>query len=216
MSAQINLYHERYLKQREWLTLTHVVAATVALLVALGAAAGWAWRDAAARQTEAAAAEARLKAVKDETAAVAGRKPSAQLAAEIAGAEALLARREQIVKLLEGGVIGNTAGFSDYLRGFARQAPDGLWLTGFTIGSGGKDMEIRGRMLNGTALPEYIRRLGSEKAFQGRSFAALTLNRADAQPAPAAAAAGAASSPSAPAPRYVEFVLTPTLEGGKQ
>lgn len=225
MSAQINLYHERYLKQRDLLALANVVGAAVALLVALGAYGAWAWRDAAARQAEAAAAEVTLKQVKEQLEAQAKaastRKPSPQLAAEVASAEALLARREQIVKLLEGGDMGSTAGFAEYLRGFARQAPEGLWLTGFTIGGGGKDMEIRGRMLNGAALPEYIRRLGTEKAFQGRSFAALTVNRPDAPVAPASQAqppGGAVlPAPTLP-PRHVEFVLTPILEnaGGKK
>lgn len=226
MSAQINLYHARYLEQRDWMTLANVAGATVALLVTLGAVGGWAWRDAAARQTEAAAAEVTLKQVKDQfeaqTKAAAVRKPSPQLAAEVASAEALLQQREQILRLLESGVIGTTAGFADILRGLARQAPEGLWLTGFTIGNGGKDMEIRGRMINSAALPDFIRRLGTEKAFHGRGFAALTLDRPEAPVAPASraqpATPGSAVSP-APTfpPRPVDFVLTPTLEtpGGK-
>lgn len=227
MSAQINLYHPRYLKQRDLLALANVVGAAVALLVTLGAFGAWAGRDAAARQAEAAAAEVTLKQVKEQfeaqTKAAAIRKPSPQLAAEVASAEALLARREQIIKLLEGGGMGSTTGFADYLRGFARQVTEGLWLTGFTIGGGGKDMEIRGRLIDGAALPEYIRRLGTEKVFQGRSFAALTLNRPDApvasasQAQPATPGGAVSPAPTLP-PRYVEFVLTPTLEnaGSKQ
>ncbi|MDP2792610.1 MAG: PilN domain-containing protein [Sulfurisoma sp.] len=223
MSAQINLYHERYLKQREWLTLTNVVVVTVALLATLGAAGGWVWRDAAARQMEARAAEANLKQAKTQfevqTKAAAARKPSPQLAAEVANAESLLQRREQILRLLESGVIGTTAGFADTLRGLARQVPEGLWLTGFTIDGGGNDMEIRGSMLNGGVLPDYIRRLGGEKAFHGRSFAALTLNRPDAPAAAQVPGAPGAAAPRAPTPppRHLDFVLAPKLEttGGK-
>jgi hypothetical protein len=80
-------------------------------------------------------------------------------------------------------------------------------------------MEIRGRMFSPLALPEYIRRLGTEKIFQGRSFAALTMDRPAEVPvarvanttstANAPNAANAAQAAQTTAPRYIEFVLTP-------
>jgi hypothetical protein len=238
MSAQINLYHPRFLKQRELLTLGNVALAAAVLYVVLAAAGGWAWQEAAARKEAAAAAEAQLTAAKEQVAvatkAAAARKPSAQLIAELDSAETSVRRRGDIARLLESGAIGSTGGFSDYLRGFARQAPEGLWLTGFTIGAGGNDMEIRGSMLNPATLPDYIRRLGTEKAFQGRNFAALTMNRADAAPAaqPAGAAATAVTAvtpaPSARdtapgsaggitlAPRPIDFILMPKLVEAKE
>lgn len=216
MSAQINLYHPRFLKQRDTLTLGNVTLAAALLYAALAIGGGWAWQDAAAHREAAAAAEAQLKSAREQleaaTKAAATRKPSAQLIADADGAEAMLRRRGEIARLLESGAIGSTGGFTDYLRGFARQAPDGLWLTGFTIGAGGNDMEIRGSMLNPAALPDYIRRLGTEKAFQGRSFAALTMNRVDPPAAARPVGLGAAVS-QAPsfAPRPVDFVLMPKL-----
>ena len=71
-------------------------------------------------------------------------------------------------------------------------------------------------MLKSTALPEYIRRLNSEKAFQGRSFSSLVIQQPEGtvsgKPAVAApAAATAASSASAP-PVFVEFVLRTKTE----
>lgn len=218
MSGQINLYHERYRSKREWLTLANVAGVALALLTGLLIAGTLSGRQAAQRGSEAAASAAQLNAAQTQMAAqlkaVAESKPSPEVAAEVAALEVRLAGRERIATLLEGGVVGTTAGFSDYLRGFGRQAQEGLWLTGFTIGSGGNDMEIRGRMLVGSALPDYIRRLGTEKAFQGRSFAALTVSRPESVPPPVAAP-GAAAAPVAQ--RFVEFVLTPRLEtpGGK-
>ena len=235
MSAQINLYHPRFLKQRELLTLGNVALAAVALYVALATVGGWAWQEAAARKEAAAAAEAQLTAAKEQVAvstkAAAARKPSAQLIAELDSAETSVRRRGDIARLLESGAIGSTGGFSDYLRGFARQAPEGLWLTGFTIGAGGNDMEIRGSMLNPATLPDYIRRLGTEKSFQGRNFAALTMNRADAAPAAQPAGAAATAVPPAPsardtapgsaggitlAPRPIDFILMPKLVEAKE
>lgn len=216
MAGQINLYNARYLKRRELLTLANVFIAAGLIVVALAGASALAWRTGAARQAEAAVAEATLQQLREqlevEARAAGNRRPSPQLAAEVARFEALLQRRERILKLLDSGAVGNTSGFSEFLRGLARQAPEGLWLTGFSIAAGGADMEIRGRMLDGAALPEFIRRLGTEKAFQGRSFAALTVTRPDMpQAVPAAAAGGALPAPAA-APRHVDFILTPRLE----
>lgn len=223
MSAQINLYHARFLKQRDLLTLGNVAIAAVMFYAALAAVGGWAWQEAATRKEAAVAVEAQLKVAKEQvvaaTQAAAVRKPSPQLIAELESAEGQLRRRSDIARLLESGAIGSTGGFADYLRGFARQVPEELWLTGFTIGSGGNDMEIRGSMLNATALPDYIRRLGAEKVFQGRSFASLTMNRVEPTPAPAVRAAGqgAAVSPAPTlAPRPIDFVLMPKLVEAKE
>ncbi|MDP2821745.1 MAG: PilN domain-containing protein [Sulfuritalea sp.] len=221
MSAQINLYHPRFLKQRDLLALRNVAIAVAALYAVLAAVGGWAWQNAAQRKEAAAVAEAQLKTVKSqveaETKAVAVRKPSPQLIAELERAEGLLRRRGEIARLLESGAVGSTGGFADYLRGFARQTPEGLWLTGFNIGAGGSDIEIRGSMLNPAVLPDYIRRLGAEKAFQGRSFAALTMNRADPAPAvrPAAQAVGVPPAPTL-ASRPIDFVLLPKFAEAKE
>jgi len=220
MSAQINLYHPRFLKQRELLVLGKVMLAVVALYAVLAVFGGWVWRDAAARKEAAAVAEAQLLSIKEQVAAAtkaaAESKPDAQLIAELSKAEALLRRRGDIARLLESGAIGSAGGFSDYLRGFARQKPDSLWLTGFTIGAGGNDMEIRGSMLNPAALPDYIRRLGTEKVFQGRNFAALTMNRPE--PAPTTTQTVGASAGPEPTPvlRPIDFILMPKLVEAKE
>lgn len=214
MSAQINLYHPRFLKQRDLLSLGNVALAVVATYAVLAAAGGWAWQNAAMRQEAATVAEARLRSARAqleaETKAAAARKPSPQLVADLENAEGLLRRRVEIAGLLESGAVGSMGGFAEFLRGFARQAPEGLWLTGFKIGAGGNDMEIRGSMLNPTALPDYIRRLGAEKVFQGRNFAALTMNRVDPAPAVSPVGQGAAVTPApTSAARPIDFVLMP-------
>lgn len=220
MSAQINLYHPRYLKQRDLLTLSPIVIAAMGLYLVLAVTAVLAWREASTRQASAAAVGAQLTALKTqveaETKAMAARKPSPQMQSEVDSAEAMLQRREEIVRLLESGAVGNSSGFSDHFRGLARQAPEGLWLTGFSAGAGGGDMEIRGSTLNAATVPDYIRRLGGEKAFQGRRFAALTMQRPEPPPAaPIRAPSGAGAVSSAPTlavpvgPRPIDFVLLP-------
>ena len=68
MSSQINLYHPRFLRQTEHLTLRNVVLAAAALYSVLAALGGWAWQDAAARREAASAAEKQLGQVKEQVA----------------------------------------------------------------------------------------------------------------------------------------------------
>ncbi len=212
MSTQINLYHPRFLKSRERLTLSNVALMAGLVYAGVGLGAGWAWQHAAERKEAAAAAEAQVADTRARVDAAAkaaeARKPSAQLIADIESAEATLRRRAEIAQQLESGSVGSSRGFSDYLRGFARQAQDGLWLTGFFIGAGGSDIEIRGRMQNAGALPEYIRRLGGEAVFQGRNFSALNMTRAEPPPGAAAAAPTGAAPVAGREP--IEFVLVPS------
>jgi hypothetical protein len=221
MSAQINLYHPRYLRQRDPLTLINLVLVAGVCYLLLAAVAGWAWQGMAQRRDAAAAVEGQLKLVREQfaasTKAAAQRRSDPGVQAELARAEALLRNRSEIARLLEGGAIGSSGGFADFLRGFARQTPDGLWLTGFTIGTGGNDIEIRGSTLDAALLPDYIRRLGTEKAFQGRSFAALTMNRPEPAvvPATAARASGVVPAPTS-ALRPIDFVLLPKLVAARE
>lgn len=218
MSAQINLYHPRFLKQHDPLSLGNVVIAGIVLCAVLALASGWIGMNAAQRKDAAAIVEAQLNNVTDqvtaETAAAENRKPDPRLIAELQSIESLLERRDHIALLLESGSIGSPGGFAEYLRGFGRQAPEGLWLTGFTIDSGGNDMEIRGSMLAAVALPEYIRRLGAEKSFQGRSFASLTMTRAE--PPVAATENLVAVSPAPISAQPIDFVLMPKLVDKKE
>lgn len=222
MSQQINLINPAFRKVFDWLTAAPLALAAVIMLVVIGSAAGWATiradevEQAANRKTKA------LKDTQDKLAAmgklVAESKPNAELASELTNTQALLKNRAEVVRALEGGAIGSTTGFAEFLRGFARQAPKGLWLTGFTIGASGSDMEIRGRMVNPSALPEYIRRLKTEPVFQGRSFASLSIQRpakAKEEKAlesmlEATAKPGTAVAVKPPAQEFVDFVLKPS------
>ena len=207
MTQQINLLNPALRRRRDWLTATPLALVCVTLLALVVVGYGAARVQADGREREAERLSAQLKAAQArlvETAkAVAARKPNALLLADLANARAQLQARQGLMTVLASGAIGNTSGFSAYLRGFARQVPSGLWLTGFTIDAGGSAMEIRGRMLDPAALPEYIRRLNAEPAFQGRSFATLSIRRPDDKPGVAAAG----SSSAGPA-GYVDFVLT--------
>lgn len=204
---QINLFDPALLRKRELMTLANIVAMTVGLFVVVGA-----WGAMARAQLDTVSTEhdrimAQIKLRQTEMAEagqlLAAQKPNPQLAAELASARDLLAARKDIAEALGRQLGPQSASFAEYLRGFARQTPTGLWLTGFVISDGGH-MEIRGRMTDAAMLPEYIRRLNGESAFQGRAFASL--NVAAGKPTGTAPAAANQRAP------YLEFVLAPVVE----
>lgn len=223
MTQQINLYDPSLLRKRDLLTAANVAIVSAVLFAAVGALGGWERARLAALEAESRAIAPQAKLLQDQMAAIgrqlAEAKPSPQLEAELAAARARLGLREEILAALSKGFGGDTPSFAEYMRGFARQAQSGLWLTGFIIGEAGAALEIRGRMSDPALLPEYIRRLNGERVFQGRAFSALKV--APAKPAQAETAAAGTAAP-APAPAkppppaarpgkapYFDFVLIP-------
>ncbi|HEX8987410.1 MAG TPA: PilN domain-containing protein [Rhodocyclaceae bacterium] len=213
MSQQINLFDPALLRKRELLTALNLAVASgalVALLFAWGA-----WSRARLGGLEAESAQVRpqamaLQAQKDAMGAqLQAMKPDAKLEADLAAAQAMLELRSKQMGELKKGVSPEAGGFAEYLRGLARQTPNGLWLTGFDIKDSGASMEISGRMTDPALLADYIRRLDAEPAFKGREFASLKVGagKLDGQPS-ADGKQAAAAEPSGPPPFY-EFTLTP-------
>lgn len=207
MSRHINLYDPGLRRQRHWLTLANLALAAGALLLVLLAWGYWARSDTRRLEAEAAALADQVSALQKQTVALgaelAGRKPDPKLEEDLVAMRALLGNHQEILAMLDRGLGAQTGGYAEYLRGLARQTPGGLWLTGFAVSAGGSAMEIRGRTLEPSLLPEYIRRLNTERAFQGRSFAELQVQVAAAQVAGQRQAAPAATPP------YHEFALVP-------
>lgn len=207
MTQYINLYTAALREARPFPAASHVA---LACLVAAAIVFGWS-RVAVSRAGDLAgqirALDARLAAEREQITALGrtlgNRKPDAALAAALGASEARLARRQEVLALLENGSIGTTAGFADVLRGFARQSMPGLWLTGFDVAAGGAELTINGRALDAELVPKYIRRLNAEKVFQGRSFAALKLT-----PAQAGAAGPENADTRGAGPALVEFGLS--------
>lgn len=222
MSQQINLYNPALRRRRELLSANYLAVALVLALAGVIGGSVYGRQVADRAEARARAVEAELQA--DQTRltvaakAAAEHKPDPALVRELTQAKDLVQAKSEVLATLESGRIGTTEGFSDYLRGFARQSMDGLWLTGFEIGPGGQEMEIRGRMVNQSLLPRYIQRLDSEPRFRGRRFAALEmrgvddsekdLNKSDAnKPLGLPASGSGKAEPPAGPVKYVEFVL---------
>ncbi len=69
--------------------------------------------------------------------------------------------------------------YSQYLSALARQAPGSLWITGLTVSPNGRELDLRGRMMDAAQLPSYLGRLANEPQFKGRRFAQVEIRSLD-------------------------------------
>ena len=219
MSQQINLYEDRLRPRHELATARNLAVCASVVLVLVTALAWWTNSD-AKRKTEAAASVQKQLAEEQKNLAdlakvMAERKVSPALVSERDSLKAVLAQRQEVMTVLDSGQLGNTAGFSAVMTGFARQTLTDLWLTGFTVTMGGEGIEIHGRLFDPAKLPAYVQSLSDEPVFQGRRFAALEMRDVEPedqkanQPVVAKTVADNGVLPLVPVklPRFVEFVL---------
>jgi hypothetical protein len=209
VSQQINLFNPIFLKQKKIFTAVHMaqtlglVAAGALLLAAFGAVkTAQLEKHATAGMAAVNAAEARLAQVAKD---FPPKQKNKDIEIEIARMQGELKAMREVRSVLERGELGNTAGYSEYWRAFARQSVPGVWLTSVSVAGSGKEIGLEGRALQPELLPGYIQRLTREAVLQGKTFGSLEISRPGAVPiAQLAGAAGTEATVGAP---YVEFRL---------
>ena len=211
MSQQINLFSQVFLKKRK-IRYSAATMLRVLGLIAAGAVLLYGYliyqtdvltTKEAETEKKLASEQARLTKFTSE---YAPQQASAQLQAEIKKAEAQLKARQEMVETLKhGGAIGSTEGYSEYMRAFARQSVNGLWLTGFDIIGAGREMAIIGRTVSPELVPVYVQRLSREPVMKGRQFASLRISLPQRDKSVTTSAGDV---------RYLDFSLQ-SVEGGK-
>ncbi len=230
MSQQINLINPALIKQKDFLTSAIIGFTYLALVAVL---LGWyvisANQVASLTKQRDQAAQQLLQVqtgLTQATAARVPREPSKTLLSELVQLEGKHKVQTQILETINQSQSTANRGLAAYMRGFARQTIDGLWLTGFTIDSNSGAMTIHGRSLRADILPQYISRLGNEPVFAGQSFGGLHMQqpvaadekttKAPASNIPVAATAKTDANPAAGAvpaealpviPSFIEFEL---------
>lgn len=211
MSQQINLINPDFRRKREFFTALMLARAMAVVLVAMAGLYAYNANEGRKLAKGVAMNAALLESEKLRLDAVvakhAPRAKSEALEKRVAELEERLKGEQAVLDVLRGGSLGNTEGYSEYLRAFARQTVSGLWLTEFTITGAGMGMAIGGRTLRPDLVPQYIQRLNQEPITQGRAFAALEMQQAKAPPA-------TADKP-AQVPNYLEFKLYSTVAEDK-
>ena len=224
MSQQINLFNPIFLRERK-----HFSAKTMAqglgliavfVLLMFGYSQYQFWK----MNQEAVKTSARLKEAQQQlttvTVGFVERKKNLQLEEQVKRAQQEVDAVQQAFTRLRSEEFGSPKGYSDYLRAFARQIVSGVWLTGFSIESGGSAIGIQGGAMQPELIPEYMNRLKREPIMQGKSFATFEIREhqaveqklteqkpADQKPTDAAASKAAKKENVPMQPAYVEFDL---------
>ena len=206
MSQQINLFNPIFLAQKKYFSVVTMLQALALIVLGSIVFYGYAWYQVQmlAKQTQETsrryqAEQKRLLVYANE---FSPERSNQMLKEELASLEAQVTMQQALLDRLKSGAIGNTQGYSGYMRAFARQAVNGLWLTGFEISGDGTRMSLQGAMVRSDLLAQYIQRLNNEAVMRGKSFSALQVKEhkeADAKMAGRA---------------YTEFVLQSTEASG--
>ena len=179
MSQQLNLFDARFRRQKP-----HFSALTMALAVLAVGVLGLLIRELYAYQNRSMEAtlvqtDKRVAQLREQVIGLArefgAQGRSTALADEVTRLEEQLRVRRRLLDGIQGGASGSVEGFSPYLTALARQAMQGVWLTGVEIGSGSGDLVLKGRVLESELVPLYIQRLNREPLFQGRAVRELRL-----------------------------------------
>lgn len=198
MSQQINLFNPIFLKQKKYFSVQAMLQALGLIVLGSGLFYGYALYQIGQLSKQAEEMNKRYASEQTRLANFAKefspQRSSQILEEEQKSLEAQASAQEALLNLLKSGAIGNTEGYSEYLRAFARQSISGMWLTAFEITGDGAQMSLNGAVLNPQMVPSYIQRLSKEKIMHGKTFATLQMQ----QPKKEAERA---------VPRYVEFSL---------
>ncbi len=204
MSQQINLFNPVFLRQRKYFSVTAMLQALVMIAVGSGVFYVYAAHQVKllAKQSEETSKRYTAEQLRltHYSAEFSPQQSSQLLEEELKNAEAKAAAQHELIETLKSGVIGNTTGYSEYMRAFARQTVPGLWLTGFSIAGDAAQMSINGAVLSPELVPAYIQRLSREKVMHGKIFASLQMQQSKVESGKAA--------------RYVEFALQSAEAGG--
>jgi hypothetical protein len=199
MSQQINLFNPHFLKKKGYFSVLAMLQALG--LIAIGSVAFYAYAvfqvNALQRQSEATSKQYAAEQIRfaNFAAEFSPEKNDQMLQEEVKKLDSEVTSQKEILETLKNGVIGNTAGYSEYMRAFARQVVNGLWLNAFDIQGDGTQISLSGGVVNAQLVPMYIQRLNKENVMKGKTFAALQMQ----QPKPIAG--------KLPVTSYVEFSM---------
>jgi hypothetical protein len=206
MSQQINLFNPVFMRQRKYFSLLAMLQA-LGMIIA-GSLFFYSYAiyqvDQLGRQLEENTKRYNVEQQRQARAAAEfSPKQSIQLLQnEVQRLEKQTAEQNEIIETLKSGALGNTLGYSEYMRAFSRQVVQGLWLTSFKVTGDAAQISLSGGVVSPELLPTYIQRLRKERIMRGKTFSTLKMQLARANESTAGG-----QTPAVAAQRYVEFTL---------
>ena len=173
MYQQINLYQPIFRKQRQIFSAATMLQALAIVTVALLAIYGYGLLGVRGLEAEVVQLEGRERALNVQLARIdpsfsQGRRH--EVDGELKRLNATLLDQQRLIEVLREQPLGLTAGFSQYLTALGRQRTPELWLTDIVVNGGTAAIELAGRSLDPTLVPEYLQRLSREAALAGQRF----------------------------------------------
>jgi len=206
MSQQINLFNPVFMKQRKYFSLLTMVQALGMIIAGSLIFYGYAVYQVGQLRKQVEQNSQRYNAEQTRLAGFMTEfspQHSIQLLQnEVQDLDKQVAVQNQIIETLKSGALGNTTGYSEYMRAFSRQVVQGLWLTGFKVTGDAAQISLSGGVVDPQLLPLYIQHLGREKIMKGKTFSNLKMQQTKVDQA-----AGSSKEQDASAPRYIEFTL---------
>lgn len=203
MSQQINLFNPLFLKKKRYFSAATMAQAFGVLVVGLAAFYGYARYKETLLKVEAESATRAFEAEKARlskfTAEFAPGKGRSEIEKAIEAARTDIAGRQALLGQLQGGALGNTRGYSEFLAAFARRTQQGVWLTNIQIGPGGDSLAITGRALQGDLVSALLAQYRLEPALKGRPFNGISI---------VSNTSGQAGADGSALPAHVEFRLS--------
>jgi len=211
MSQQINLFNPIFMKQRKYFSLLAMLQALGMIIAGSLVFYGYAIYQVDQLKLQ---SEENTKRYNAEQVRLAGyvtefspQRSNQLLQDESQRLEKQAAEQNEIIETLKSGALGNTTGYSEYMRAFSRQVVQGLWLTGFKVTGDAAQISLSGGVVNPELLPVYIQRLGRERVMKGKTFSTLKMQQSKADDS-----AGTSQTHTSAARRYVEFTLSSSLD----
>ena len=181
MSQQINLFNPAFVKQRKHFSLLTMLQGLGLIVVGSLFFYGYATYqvDQLGKQAESSgkrynAEQVRLARYVTE---FSPQQANQALQDEVRQLEKRAADQAELIEVIKSGAVGNTTGYSEYMRAFSRQVAQGLWLTGFKVTGDAAQISLSGAVVNPELLPAYIQRLSKEGVMRGKTFATLQMRQ---------------------------------------
>lgn len=179
MTQQINLFNPIFLRQKKYFSLVTIMQALALVLVGAMSFYAYAVFQTGRLSKEVEETNKRMELEKERLGQAkvefGPKKKSTDLEKQVTELEKKVRDREEILGVQKDGVVPAGKGFSEYMRAFARQSVNGLWLTNFRMRGNGGDMVIIGRALRPDLVPDYLKRLGNERIMNGQPFSTLEM-----------------------------------------
>ena len=185
MNQRINFYTDSFKPKVDYLSLNlsaTYMGALIAVLMTMTLVQWFGQRQLRDDVSAALAAKAEWQAQMtqlEQVIELRAKDPALELAAE-------QLERDQKDKLtlrqfLQQEVPGNVVGFSGHLEDLARYHVNGLRLTDISLKAGGEQISLKGEVLSGDFVTNYIDGLDQSPQFRGHEFRHLRLDRSESE-----------------------------------